>query len=193
MSLKQLAEQHAATFQVVLGPKLGGGDCAEVYRVDAGPWSGGKHQYRALKVWRIAKAAKADGTIVASHSAPIQETHDYALRSATLLDLHDFMPRLLDSRPGASLIEYRAGVPLWKWAQTASPEAKADVAARLVRFVARMDLAGFRHGDLNSGNVLVSTRRVVTVIDPYPTRPETNMEGLAALLRDLITGERDHT
>ena len=191
MNLKELAEQHAAAFHVELGAKLGGGDCAAVYRVEAGPWSGGKHQYRTLKVWRPAKAAKADGTIYEGPSLPMQKAHDNALRRAVELDLHDFMPRLLDTRPGASLIEYRPGIPLWKWVQTASAYARSEVAERLVELVARMNSARFMHGDLNSGNVLVSAHRVVTVIDPYPTRPETNMQGLAGLMCVLITSERE--
>ena len=36
------------------------------------PWSGGKRQYRTLKVWRPAKAAKADRTIYEGPSLPVK-------------------------------------------------------------------------------------------------------------------------
>lgn len=130
----------------------------------------------ALKVWDVAPRH-------------VQAGHDKQLRRATELGFGDFMPRLVRSCEGASLLEYRAGVRLCDWVMTATIEERCDVADRVAGLVARWDAAGFKHGDLSDENVLVGKGCVVTIIDPHHPSTCSNMTGLINVMHTLIRGE----
>lgn len=165
-----LVREAARAMRVTPREMLGAGDYAQVWRATR------ERTSYALKVWE-------------PNTLDAQEEHDALLRRAEALGFHDFMPRLIESGWGVSLVEYREGEELDRWVRTARPDQKAEVAARLVRFVDRMQRVGFDHGDLNTGNILVGPGLVVTLIDPLGAPRHTNMEGLAEVIEAMLLAD----